>query len=89
LAKFCVHALLSEPSTATRDERITINVPATIHQSSTFRRIRGHWCTMPQLQQVRYQSLLDECTALHRCRLHSPPRRLRIPNESSEPSSNT
>jgi hypothetical protein len=52
LAKFCVLALLSEPSTATRDERITISVPATIHQSPTFRRIRGHWWTMRQSQQV-------------------------------------
>jgi hypothetical protein len=31
LAKFWLLALLSEFSTATRDERITINVPATIH----------------------------------------------------------
>jgi hypothetical protein len=109
LAKFCMLALLSEPSTATRDERITISVPATIHQSPFFRHIRGHWWTMQQSQQVppgdaclyisscpniigrsmRYQSLLDECTALHRCRLHSPPGRLRIANESSGPSSNT
>jgi hypothetical protein len=52
LAKFWLLALLSEFSTATRDERISINVPATIHQSPTFQRIRGHWCTMQQLQQV-------------------------------------
>jgi hypothetical protein len=62
---------------------------ATVAASAARRCLLVHFVMSKHHRSMRYQSLLDKCTALHRCRLHSPPRRLCIPNESSEPSSNT
>jgi hypothetical protein len=62
---------------------------ATVAASAARRCLLVHFVVSKHHRSMRYQSLLDECTAQHRCRLHSPPGRLRIPNESSGPSSNT
>jgi hypothetical protein len=62
---------------------------ATVAASAARGCLLVHFVMSKHHRSMRYQSLLDECTALHHCRLYSPPRRLRIPNESSETSNNT
>jgi hypothetical protein len=62
---------------------------ATVAASAAWRCLLVHFVVSKHHRSMRYQSLVDASTALHCCRLHSPPRRLSIPNQSSGPSSNT